>query len=185
MGLFVFSKTEPYKDMKKEVEFIELLKRMKRNIKNMLSSRRELNEKEQLERLKESIKDEQRLLDIKAIRTSGDYIPDYNKPKKYTEYQLTYDAVETELYVDDKHQPHIIETVVEKVISSQTKVAYEREIDFIGEDGSTVNALPVWLNYIKDEHLRVVEAKKLKLEQEEKNKQTNYQTIMSKLMKVE
>lgn len=170
--------------MRKEVEFIELLKRIKRNIKNMLSSRRELNEKEQLERLKESIKDEQRLLDIKAIRTSGDYIPDYNRPKKYTEYELTYDVVETELYVDDKCQPHVLEKVVTKVISSETKIAYERQIDFIGEDGSTVNALPVWLNYIKEEHLRVVEAKKLKLEQEEKNKETNYETTMSKLMKV-
>jgi len=154
--------------MTKEVEFIELLKRMKRNIKNMLSSRRELNEKEQLERLKESIKDEQRLLDIKAIRTSGDYVPDYNKPKKYTDYKIA-----------------IIEDGNERFISSQTKIAYDGTIDFIGEDGRTVNALPVWLNYIKEEHLREVEAKKLKLEREEKNKQTNYQTIMSKLMRVD
>lgn len=153
--------------MAKELEFIEFLRLIRRNIKNLLSSKRELTEKEQLELLKASLKDEQRLLDIKAIRTSGDYVPNYNRPKKYTEYKIA-----------------IIEEGVEKFISAETKTAYERPIDFIGKDGSTVNALPIWLNHIKEEHLRVVEKKKIRLEQEEKNKETNYQIIMSKLMKV-
>lgn len=173
--------------MRKKMELADLWYALIRNAKDLLYIERELTDKEKLENLKKNNKENQRLLDIKAIRESGDYIPDYNKPKKYTDYKLYYETTENELYVD-RFNPIVTEKTITKIVSPEIKTVCQRPQEFIGEDGSIINAVPRWMEAVRKSYERDLKLKKLRelqKSQHQEVKQEHYQYVMQKMMEVE
>jgi hypothetical protein len=173
--------------MKAQLTAKDLIFNLKRNFLILLSREVELTDKEKLKNLQDSSKEDQRLKDIKAIRESGDYIPNYNKPKKYTDYQLAYDTKESVLYVDQDLKPHVTEQVVTKFVSPETKIACERPVDFMREDGSLINAVPRWMEAVRKSYEEDKQKKKLaELQQVQHHdaKKEHYEFVMQKMMSV-
>ena len=73
---------------------------------------------------------------IEAIRTNSNYIPDYNRPKLYTDVSITY-----------------LDNGVEKPISMNTRLACERPIDFN-------NDIKAWKKITRLEHKKEINQKK-------------------------
>ena len=174
--------------MRKKMELADLWYAFIRNAKDLLYIERELTDKEKLENLKKNNKEEQRLLDIKAIRESGYYVPNYNKPKKYTDYKLSYETTENELYVDRLFQPIITEKIITKIVSPEIKTVCERPENFVGDDGSIINAVPRWMEAVRTSYEKDAREKKLRelqREQHQEVKEEHYQYVMQKMMEVE
>ncbi len=98
----------------------------------------ERNTEEKLNALIHEHKHRSRMDDILRIRRSGDYIPDYNRPRLYTDYQL--------IRIDDS---------TEVVVSMNTITSCARPVDF-GSD------LEKWIVSIRKEHTNMVEMKRIK-----------------------
>ena len=99
----------------------ELFKRAFDRMTRKLSLSDKLTAEEQLENVLKEDKRQRFITDILSIRQSGHYKPDYNRPKKYTDYKLV-----------------VVDNQIEKVISGNTIVKYERPEDFVGKDGSLI-----------------------------------------------
>jgi len=174
--------------MRKKMELADLWYAIIRNAKDLLYIKRELTDKEKLENLKKNNKENQRLLDIKAIRESGGYTPDYDKLKKYTDYKLSYETTENELYVDRFFKPIITEKTITKIVSPEIKTVCERPENFIGADGSIINAVPRWMEAVRTSYEKDARDRKLRelqREQHKEVKQEHYQYVMQKMMEVE
>lgn len=166
----------------------DILHTIRRNFLILLSREVELTDKQKLKNLQESSKEDQRLRDIKVIRESGDYIPDYNKPRKYTDYKLSYETTENELYVDRFFNPTVTKQVVTKIVSPETKTTCERPENFIGEDGSLLNAVPRWMEAVRKSYEEDKQKRKLaKLQkiQHHETKQGHYEYVMQQMMVIE
>lgn len=141
--------------MKKHLTFSELTERIFRRLTRKLGLSSTLLAEEQLENVLREDKRQRFIDDIISIRRSGDYFPDYNKPKKYTEYNIVYE-------VDG----------VEKSISYETKISCERPQDFVGTDGSVVNAASKWYESIHES--------KQSIQQECEKKEVEFAEAMNK-----
>lgn len=174
--------------MKAQLTLQDFLHNIKRNAMILLSREVDLTDKEKLKNLQDGSKEEQRLKDIEAIRGSGDYVPDYNRPKKHTDYQLAYDTIENVLYVDHNFEPHITKQIVTKIVSSETKTTCERPVDFIAEDGSIINAVPRWLEAVRksyEEDKQKQKLAELQKIQHHQTKQGHYEYVMQQMMVIE
>ena len=98
----------------------------------------ERNAEEKLNALIHEHKHRNLMDDILRIRRSGDYIPNYNRPRLYTDYQL----IRTD-------------GLAEVVVGMNTITSCSRPVDF-GSD------LEKWIVSIRKEHTRMVEMKRLK-----------------------
>lgn len=173
--------------MKQKINIFELWHSIVRNTKDLLYMERELTDNEKLENLKKNNKENQRLLDIKAIRDSGDYVPDYNKPKKYTDYKLFFEATEKDLYVDRFFRPVFTEKLITKIVSPETKTNCERPESFVGKDGSFINAVPFWLDAVRksnDEEIKFRHLKELQTIQHSQVREEYYSYILHKFMNI-
>lgn len=123
------------------------------------------------EMLKKFIKEQKHatLLErIKAIRTNSFFVPDYNKPKVFTEVKILYKKNS-----DSDFQP----------ISHETKLAHERPEDF----GNDIKA---WKKFVNRDHKRATTHSALK-EKEEKfqklmrSKFEKLQPFFNRMMRVD
>lgn len=114
-----------------------------------------------VERLVIEAKDRNRLQDVLHIRQHGDYKPDYNKPKLYTDFKLLNNEGEE--------------------ISGETLTNCPRPVDF-GNDYEK------WLNSIHLEHSKTIEQKQL-LELQKQQRKDFFQNevgkfVMGRMMKI-
>lgn len=123
----------------------ELFKRAFDRMTRKLSLSQKLTAEEKLEYVLKEDKRQRFIADILSIRRSGDYVPDYNKPKKFIDYNLV--------------QIKDFEVIP---ITGETYTSCERPQDFTGEDGSITNAYGAWFAHIQAEHAKEVEEKHLK-----------------------
>ena len=139
---------------------------------NKLSTILNLNgESTAKERLEDFIKDQKHvtLLErIKAIRTNSYFIPDYNKPKAFTEIVIMYKANPNEDF---------------KTISHETRVACERPEDF----GNDIKA---WKKFMNRDHKKSTTPEFLKQKEEQfqenmKNKYAKLQPFFNRMMRVD
>ncbi len=126
----------------------------------------ELDAKERLIQFINEQKHETLLNRIKAIRRNSFYVPDYNKPKIYTDIVILYK--ESPL---DEFKP----------ISSLTKLSQERPIDF----GNDIKA---WKKIVGIDHKKEIKEKRMVQLKSEQHKEFFNTTvtpyIMSRFMKV-
>jgi hypothetical protein len=114
---------------------------MKQLIKQIVVSMGFSHEPSAEEKLEQFSRDQKHLnlLDrIRAIRTSGDYEPDYNKPKSFTDTQI--------LYKENPLEPYI-------PVSDQTKTI-PRAVDFDGD-------IKAWKKIVSLDHKKELRQKKL------------------------
>lgn len=130
------------------------------------------NEPDAKERLIQFIneqKHETLLNRIKAIRRNSYFVPDYNKPKVHTDIVIQYQVNSNSYYPEYKP------------ISSNTKMAYDRPIDF-GND------MKAWKKIVSLDHKKELKAKQLVHLQTEQHKEFFNTTvapyIMNRFMKV-
>lgn len=107
-------------------------------IRKKLNLRSEVDDQKTIKRLVEGAKSKNHIDDVLHIRRYGDYVPDYNKPKLYTEYKLVQDGVE---------------------ISGSLVTSCKRPVDF-GDDYG------LWLNTIHSENRKEQERKEMEQLQE-------------------
>jgi len=131
--------------MKHKATAKEIFERAFHRITRKLSLSDKLTAEEQLENVLKEDRRQRFIDDILSIRRSGHYVPDYNKPKKHTDYQLV-----------------MIKEGVLTCISGNTYTKCERPQDFVGADGSLINAYGSWLANIQETHTKELEDKHLK-----------------------
>lgn len=113
------------------------------SIRKKLNLRSEVEDQKTIKRLVEGAKNRNLLDDVLHIRRHGDYIPNYNKPKLYTEYKLIQDGVE---------------------VSGALVTSCKRPVDF-GDDYG------LWLNTIHIENKKEQERKEMEQLQEQHRKE--------------
>lgn len=114
----------------------EIFSRAFHRLTRKLSLSEKLTAEEQLEYVLREDRRQRFIDDILSIRRSGDYVPDYNKPKKY------------------------INELPDISVKIYTKC--QRPQDFVGEDGSLINACSTWFESIKTSHMKELEDKYFK-----------------------
>lgn len=137
-----------------------------KKISMALSLTTELTPAESLKCIVDDNKHDRLLSDIRSIRTKGDYIPNYNKPKKYTDYRLKRNVWELV-----KFQLCYIEQVE---VSANVITSCERAEDFGGD-------VEKWLKTIHSSYTKEVAEKKDKAEATQKfweEKQENVNKFM-------
>ncbi len=146
--------------MRPKVTARELFSRAFHRMTRKLSLSEKLTAEEQLEYVLREDRRQRFIADILSIRRNGDYVPNYNKPKKYAD-----------LITD---------------ISGKTYIKCERPENFIGADGSLINACGTWLMDIKEAHAKQVELKQLQKLQslQRENVMTDLKEAMIKKMLV-
>ncbi len=130
--------------MKTHPTATELFKRAFDRMTRKLSLSDKLTAEEQLENVLKEDRRQRFIADILSIRQSGHYVPDYNKPKKHTDYKLV-----------------VVKDSVETIVSGNTFIKHERPENFVGADGSLINAYGNWFTNIKEAHANQLEAKRL------------------------
>lgn len=113
------------------------MKRFFKNISIALCLTTDLSADEKLKNLTKEQKTENLIRDIEAIRHSGNYIPDYNKPKLYMDYVLIVDF-----------------TFEKKSITSTTLIGADRPQDF----GNDIQA---WFKSIQQDNKNSVEERRI------------------------
>lgn len=146
----------------KHLTFREITARAFNRISRKLGLTQKLLAEEQLENLLREDKRQRFIADLLSIRQSGQYIPDYNRPKKFTEYQL-------------------------EDVSAETFTSCQRPQDFVGKDGSLINATSNWLNSIREQNqidLSEKEKKEAEFNEFMAKRYRNLNLIMNSFMKV-
>lgn len=128
-----------------------------RKLFNFLGITSELTAEEKLETFIKNQKQLNLLERLESIRTSGYFVPDYNKPPAFTDVVITFDKS----YVSDGK-----EIKKEIPISHHTVTTCERPIDFN-------NDVKAWLKIVRLDHrkeLKQKQAKELQRQLDEKRK---------------
>ena len=128
-------------------------------------------EKTAQERLEQFIKDQKHLTlleRIKAIRNNSYFVPDYNKPKAYTDIVILYQENPQEEF---------------KAISGETRLSQQRPEDF----GSDIKA---WKKFMNRDHKRATSPKVVKQKEEQfqakmREKYAKLQPFFNRMMRVE
>lgn len=128
------------------------MKDLIKQIKLALSITVELTPAESLKCIVEDNKHERLLNDIRAIRTKGDYVPDYNKPKKYTDYKLKRKVWE---FLSEKNEYVYLG---EAQVTANTITTQKRPVEF----GSDIEA---WFKSIRKSFVSIQEEKVQRTEQ--------------------